>query len=718
MVSQAKCDYMKDLNIKQREVVISDEYPMMVIAGAGSGKTKTLVSKITYLIDKEDVDPHNIMALTFTNKAANELKGRVEKICSSAQYLMVGTFHSCFMRILQREHSRLGFGSNFSIYDTADSKALLKHIVNDLNFDSKIYEPKLVLSRISFLKSRLITPDNYYSSEYYSQDKIRLPAFDKIYFEYVKRCHQNNVMDFDDILLNIYILLRDNEDILKKYQDRFKYVFVDEFQDTNALQNEIIKMLIRRGGKLCVVGDDAQSIYAFRGAVIANILNFQRNFDGAKIFRLEQNYRSTKNIVNAANSIIEKNKLQIKKKVWTENKYGDKCFIIKSASDLEEAKTIKDIIKNEIKENDAQYSDFAVLYRMNFQSTVLETEFGFANIPCKVIGNISFFQRKEVKDFLAYLRVCVNQDDNESIFRTINLPKRGIGEASVKKLFNIAKENNVRVWDVLCQVTNFVEKRYSNLIEDYLELIKTGIVFAKTKNAHEVACFMYSAIGEKLCKEDQDKVHLKNLLESIDEFVKSNPDDPSLLNYINKTPLIAGENLDEYNDYVSLMTVHSAKGLEFKYVFIVGMEEKIFPSESALLAGELEDERRLFYVAMTRAKEKLFISYVTNRVLFGSAIISTKSRFLDEINPEFVEVSLPKKKSTGISIGRLYKTSFQDVKKCNGLHLESKVYHPMYNKYGKIKNFREVEGRIMVDIEFEDEQTVSIAENVLTLFNS
>jgi ATP-dependent helicase/DNAse subunit B len=243
-------------------------------------------------------------------------------------------------------------------------------------------------------------------------------------------------------------------------------------------------------------------------------------------------------------------------------------------------------------------------------------------------------------------------------------------------------------------------------------------VFAKTKNAHEVACFMYSAIGEKLCKEDQDKVHLKNLLESIDEFVKSNPDDPSLLNYINKTPLIAGENLDEYNDYVSLMTVHSAKGLEFKYVFIVGMEEKIFPSESALLAGELEDERRLFYVAMTRAKEKLFISYVTNRVLFGSAIISTKSRFLDEINPEFVEVSLPKKKSTGISIGRLYKTSFQDVKKCNGLHLESKVYHPMYNKYGKIKNFREVEGRIMVDIEFEDEQTVSIAENVLTLFNS
>ena len=718
MISHVNCDYISDLNAKQREVVESSEYPMMIIAGAGSGKTKTLVSKITYLIDKKGVNPYNIMALTFTNKAANEMKERVEKICSSANDLMVGTFHSCFMRILQREHSRLGLGNNFTIYDTTDSKTLLKHIVNDLNFDSKVYDTKTLLSRISFLKSRLITPDKYYSSNYYAQDKIRLPAFEKIYFEYVKRCHQNNAMDFDDLLLNIYILLRDNDDILRKYQEKFRYIFVDEFQDTNALQNEIIKMLIRRGGKLCVVGDDAQSIYAFRGAVISNILNFQRDFDGAKIFRLEQNYRSTKNIVNAANSIIEKNKMQIKKKIWTENKNGEKCYIIHAATEAEEARTVTEIIKNEMKENNVQFSDFAVLYRMNFQSTILETEMKLSNIPCKVIGNISFYQRKEVKDFLAYLRILVNKDDNESLFRTINCPKRGIGDASVKKIFEIAQANHVKVWEVICNADRFFEKRFSNLIQEYSNIIALGTVIAQNKDAYEVANFIYNVLGEKLCKDDQDITNLKNLLESIEEFVRKNPEDPSLLNYVNKVPLVAGENLDGSDDAVSLMTIHASKGLEFKYVFIVGVEEKLFPSEAALMGGELEDERRLFYVAMTRAKEKLFISFVSNRVLFGNAILSTKSRFVDEIDPNFIEFSLPKKKSTGISLGRLYKTSFQNVCKTEGLKLESKVYHPLYAKYGRVKNFRNVQGKRVVDIEFEDEQTVSIAENVLNLFNS
>lgn len=718
MISCSDCGYIKTLNRQQQEIVVSDEYPMMIIAGAGSGKTRTLVSKITYLIDQENIDPYNIMALTFTNKAADEMKERIEKICPQVGNLMIGTFHSCFLKLLQREYDKIGFEKNFTIYDTSDSKTLLKHIVADLNFDPKIYEPKLLLSKISFLKSRLITPENYLTSEYYINDKTRLPAFDKVFFEYVKSCHKNNVMDFDDILLNTFILFRDNQEILKKYQDRFQYIFIDEFQDTNVLQNEIIKMLVKKNLKLCVVGDDAQSIYAFRGAVLANVLNFKSEYDGAKIFKLEQNYRSTKNIVEAANSVIEHNKNQIKKKIWTENDKGEKCYLIKSLTEAEEAKNIANIIWFEVKEQNAKYSDFAILYRTNNQATAFESELGSQRIPYKVVGNISFYQRKEIKDFLAYLRVFVNKDDAESILRTINFPKRGIGDQSIKKIVELSKKNNIRIWDLICKSTSYFDKRFSNLLQDYVNIINFGTELSESKNAYDVASALFENLKDKMFKEESEIENVKNLLYNIEEFVKNNEDN-SLLSFVNKTPLVANEDNDNADSCVSLMTVHSAKGLEFKTVFIVGVEEKLFPSESAILAGEIEDERRLFYVAMTRAKEKLFISYVCNRFLYGNLIIAKKSRFLDEINPEYVDLAPIRKKNNGYyNLGKLYKSNYYDFAKgTSGFVLNSKVYHPLFAKYGKIKNVRKVQNQTIIDIQFEDEQTVSVAENVLAFFN-
>jgi DNA helicase-2/ATP-dependent DNA helicase PcrA len=478
-------------------------------------------------------------------------------------------------------------------------------------------------------------------------------------------------------------------------------------------------MLIRKNKKLCVVGDDAQSIYAFRGAVLANILNFQNEYDNAKIFKLEQNYRSTKNIIDAANSVISNNKNQIKKKIWTENKKGEKCFLLKSLTEAEEAKSVANLIWNEVKEQKSKYSDFAILFRTNNQTTTFESEMGMQRIPYKIVGNISFYQRKEIKDFLAYLRVFVNKDDTESILRTINFPKRGIGEQSLKRIFNIAKKENLKVWDLICRSAMFFEKRFSNLIQEYSCLVKCGTELAENKNAYEAATYLFNHLKDSMFKEDNEAENVKNLLYNIEQFVKNN-EDKSLLNYINKTPLIVNEDLENAEDWVSLMTVHSAKGLEFKNVFIVGVEEKLFPSESAIFSGEVEDERRLFYVAMTRAKEKLFISYVSNRFLYGNLILSKKSRFIDEIASDCWDNMISPKKNSGYySLGKLYRSNYYDVgQKTKELVLNSKVYHPLFAKYGQIKNFRKVQNQTIVDIEFEDEKTVSIAENVLTLFNN
>lgn len=646
-------DYLEALNEPQREAVMNTDGPCMLIAGAGSGKTRVLTYRIAHLIQQRDVDPFNIMALTFTNKAAKEMRERIEGVVGhDARNLWMGTFHSVFARILRAEAGYLGYPNNFTIYDTDDAKSLLKSIIKEMGLDETQYKPNTVYNRISAAKNRLISWQDYLANPILrgdDADNMR-PETGNIYKNYALRCFKSGAMDFDDLLFNTDKLFKEHLDVLNKYQHRIHYILVDEFQDTNLCQYFIIRKLASVRQNICVVGDDAQSIYAFRGADISNILNFEKDYPDLRIIKLEQNYRSTKNIVEAANSVIAKNKAQLPKNVWTANEDGHLIELFKAVSDNEEGKLVASSIFEEKMHQQLKFSDFVILYRTNSQSRAIEEALRRMNIKYKVVGGLSFYQRKEIKDLLAYLRFALNQQDEASFRRIINLPKRGIGDSTVDKIVVAANDHAISIWDVLQHAPSFLGGRVAGPIEDFVNMIRRFSIEIQNKDAYEVAADIAKSSG--LLRElYEDKTveglsryeNVQELLNAIKEFV-DDPErqDKSLGSFLQEVSLVTGQDEDKDKDpeKVTLMTIHMAKGLEFKYVYIVGLEEDLFPSQMMLSSrAELEEERRLFYVAITRAKSRLFLSYALTRYRFGRLKNCEPSRFLDDIDARFVKVS-------------------------------------------------------------------------------
>jgi DNA helicase-2/ATP-dependent DNA helicase PcrA len=645
-------NYLDSLNEAQREAVVNTEGPSMIIAGAGSGKTRVLTYRIAELIRK-GVDPFNILSLTFTNKAAKEMRTRIEKVVGSdARNVWMGTFHSVFARILRTEADKIGYPRTFTIYDTEDSKSLVKQILKELYLDDKIYKPSMVLGRISGAKNRLISPEDYLSNARFKADDeaSMRPEIGKLYKIYRDRCFKAGAMDFDDLLFNTNVLFKEHIDVLNKYQNQFQYALVDEFQDTNLSQYWITRKLSAKNRNICVVGDDAQSIYAFRGADIQNILNFEKDYPELKIFKLEQNYRSTKNIVNAANSVITKNKAQIKKDVWTDNEEGPLIEVFKANSDNEEGNLVATSIFEEKMNHHLKNSDFAILYRTNSQSRSMEEALRRRNIKYRLVGGLSFYQRKEIKDLLAYLRFTLNPNDEQSLRRIINYPKRGIGDSTVSKLVVSADDHGTSLWEVLSNINSFMVGRTAAAIENFVVQIKTFFISVQTKDAFEAASEISQASG--LLRElYEDKTieglsryeNVQELLNGIKEFV-DNPEttDKSLGAFLQDISLLtdADNEKDKDPDKVTMMTIHSAKGLEFKHVYVVGMEEDLFPSQMMMSSrADLEEERRLFYVAITRAEKNITLSYATSRYRFGKLKSCEPSRFLTEFDPKFLNIS-------------------------------------------------------------------------------
>jgi len=646
-------DYLESLNEPQREGVINTEGACMIIAGAGSGKTRVLTFRIAHLIQNRQIDPFNILALTFTNKAAKEMRDRIEKMVGAdARNLWMGTFHSVFARILRAEAHHLGYPNNFTIYDTDDSKSLLRSVVKEMGLDETQYKVNTVYNRISSAKNRLVSWQDYLSNPIFAADDAAnlRPEIGNIYKAYSLRCFKSGAMDFDDLLFNTDKLFKEHLEVLNKYQHRFQYVLVDEFQDTNLCQYFIIRKLASVQQNICVVGDDAQSIYAFRGADITNILNFEKDYPDLRIIKLEQNYRSTQTIVEAANSVIAKNKAQLPKKVWTSNEEGNLIELIKAVSDNEEGKLIATSIFEEKMQHQYKFSDFVVLYRTNSQSRAIEEALRRMNIKYKVVGGLSFYQRKEIKDMLAYLRYSLNQQDEASFRRIINLPKRGIGDTTIDKIVVAANDHTMSIWDVLQNASSFLGGSAVGRIDDFVTKIKRFGIEIQNKDAYEAAAEIAKSSG--LLKElYEDKTveglsryeNVQELLNAIKEYVDDpEKEDKSLGAFLQEVSLLTGqdEDKDQDPDKITLMTIHMAKGLEFKNVYIVGMEEDLFPSQLMLSSrSELEEERRLFYVAITRAQKKLFLSYALTRYRFGRLKNCEPSRFLDDIQGSYIKVS-------------------------------------------------------------------------------
>ena len=633
--------------------------PLMIVAGAGSGKTKVLTTRIAHLM-ANGVDAFNILALTFTNKAAKEMKERVERILGTneARNLYIGTFHSVFARVLRAEAPKLGYPNSFTIYDTDDAKSVVKTVVNELNLDDKHYKPNIVYNRISAAKNALVTAAEYANDYYLQQEDMRAnrPAITQIYDAYCKRCFRNGAMDFDDLLLKMYELLKAFPDSLSKYQHKFRYILIDEYQDTNPAQYEIIKLLGAMHENICVVGDDAQSIYSFRGATIQNILQFQKDYDDVKVVKLEQNYRSTQSILSVANEIIANNKGQIPKVLWTDNAEGEKIRLVRTMTDNDEGRFVADSIQELKLRDHFSNKDIAVLYRTNAQSRSFEEGMRRMNIAYTIYGGISFYQRKEIKDFLAYLRIIVNSKDEEALKRIINYPARGIGKTSVDKAILAANENNISMWEVLENPSRFGYKGgILESIEQFVTMIKMFRSELAKKNAWELAF----AVGKStnIIKElFNDKStegltryeNIQELLNSIKEFVETplneesgEVGDKSLGTYLQQISLLTdADEKDPNADTVKLMTIHSAKGLEFEVVFVAGLEEMLFPSGMSInTREELEEERRLFYVAITRAKKKLALSYANTRYKFGTLVQNDPSRFINELPEKFLDRS-------------------------------------------------------------------------------
>ncbi|SHN17245.1 DNA helicase-2 / ATP-dependent DNA helicase PcrA [Cyclobacterium lianum] len=653
-------DYLSSLNPPQKEAVERTEGPVMIIAGAGSGKTRVLTIRIAHLIHAHKVDPFQILSLTFTNKAANEMKQRIERLIGlEARNTWMGTFHSVFAKILRVEAPKLGYPGNFTIYDSDDSKSLIRSIVKEMRLDDKVYKANTVLSRISGAKNRLISWETYINDPFILADDeaAMKPRVGEIYKNYQKRLFRSSAMDFDDLLFNTNVLFRDHPDILNKYQQRFRYVMVDEFQDTNLSQYLITKKLAAVHQNICVVGDDAQSIYAFRGADIQNILNFEKDYPDLFVVKLEQNYRSTKNIVETANSIIARNKSQLKKNVWTQNDNGDLIELMKAASDNEEGRMVATTIFEEKNNKKLNNSDFAILYRTNSQSRAMEEALRKLGIAYRIVGGLSFYQRKEIKDLMAYFRFVVNHEDEEAFKRIINYPKRGIGNTSVEKMMVAAYEHDIPLWEVITNSKSFLPGRAANAVEDFCTTIRSFKIEVERKDAFEAATSVAKQSG--LLRElYEDKTieglnryeNVQELLNAIKEYV-DNPEneDKSLGAFLQEIALLTDEDQNkDSQDTVTLMTIHSSKGLEFKYVFVVGMEEDLFPSQMMMQSREdLEEERRLFYVASTRAMDKLYLSYALTRYRYGRLLNCEPSRFLEEIDPTFIKVN--KKLSTSMS---------------------------------------------------------------------
>lgn len=657
-----EADYLKELNEAQLKPVLHKDGPLMVIAGAGSGKTRVLTYRIAYLM-QQGVDSFSILSLTFTNKAAREMKHRIAELVgeSEAKNLWMGTFHSVFARLLRAEADKLGFPSNFTIYDTQDSDRLIASIIKEMGLDKDIYKYKQVRNRISSFKNSLITVNAYYKNPdlQESDTQARRPKMGEIYKEYVERCFKAGAMDFDDLLLRTNELLNRFPDVLAKYQDRFRYIMVDEYQDTNHSQYLIVRALSDKFQNICVVGDDAQSIYAFRGANINNILNFQKDYEDVGMYRLEQNYRSTKTIVNAANSIIAHNQNKIDKEVWTSNVEGAKIKVQRLPTDAEEGRAVAASIFDLKMQEQRKNNDFAILYRTNAQSRAMEDALRKRDIPYRIYGGLSFYQRKEIKDVLAYLRVIVNPKDEESLKRIINYPARGIGQTTLDKLLIGAKQHGVTIFELLKKATEYqlpVNGGTLTKLTNFVRLMEAFQIENEKLNAFEMADLVTKKAGlvNELKKDGTPEgvariENIEELLNGIRDFTEGQQEladaKGDLSEFLEDVALATDFDNDnaEDTDRVALMTIHLAKGLEFPFVYIVGMEEDLFPSAMSMnTRSELEEERRLFYVALTRAEERAFLTYTLSRYRWGKLIDAEPSRFIEEIDDRFVEMDIPK----------------------------------------------------------------------------
>lgn len=649
-------DYLSQLNEAQRQAVENFDGPALVIAGAGSGKTRVLTYRIAHLLACGK-RPSSILSLTFTNKAAREMKERIANIVGeeTARYLWMGTFHSVFAKILRMEADALGYTSNYTIYDSDDSKSLIKTIVKERHLDPQVYKPNDVLARISKAKNNLITPKAYESSPQLTEGdrKARRPEIASIYKTYAQRCYKADAMDFDDLLLNTNILFRDHPVILKKFQQKYQYILVDEYQDTNLSQYLILKKLAQKHQNLCVVGDDAQSIYAFRGAKIENILNFKNDYPKYKLYKLEQNYRSTQTIVEGANSLIAKNRKQIPKNVYTENESGRKIKILANLTDSEESYTVANLILEQHLREHSDFRDFAILYRTNAQSRSFEEAFRKRNIPYRIYGGLSFYQRKEIKDILAYCRLVVNHNDDQALKRIINYPRRGIGAGSIDKIEQKATEQDVSMWQIITQLDqyklglryNIVEKilGFVNMIEDFAAKMNVLDAYLLVKEIAGTSGILKEFYADKSPESISRHENIQELLNSVKEFVEQRDLDPQQLtldNYLQDVSLMTGDDKDqdENADKVKLMTIHAAKGLEFENVYIVGVEEDLFPSRFSVTSeSALEEERRLFYVAITRAEKNLAVSFARTRYRWGELSSCMPSRFLKDVDPRYLD---------------------------------------------------------------------------------
>ena len=696
-------DYIKELNQQQQDAVLYLDGPQLVIAGAGSGKTRVLTYKIVHLLNN-GYEPWRILALTFTNKAAREMRERIEGLVGSAtsSKLWMGTFHSIFAKILRINADRLGFKSDFTIYDSADSKALIKTIIKDLDLDDKIYKPSTVMNTISMAKNALISPNAYAQTKdiMEADRRAKRPRMHEIYRGYCQRCFVAGAMDFDDLLYYTNVLLRDNPDILRHYQEYFRYILVDEYQDTNFAQHLIISQLTKENHSLCVVGDDAQSIYSFRGANIRNILNLQNAYNDLRIFKLEQNYRSTQTIINAANSLIDKNTEQIRKQVFSKNDMGSKIEVVQSYSDYEEAFLVANRISQVKMRSHDSYDEFAILYRTNAQSRVLEESLRKRNIPYRIYGGLSFYQRKEVKDAIAYFRLSINPDDDMALTRVINYPTRGIGDTTLKKLSRCATNNRVSIWAVINNLIHYnpgvnagTAKKllaFRDLIQSFVNLNNEG------KNAEEVAkhiiretqllsILLSDNTPESISKQE----NLHELLNGVTEFISNKleegaEDSISLTDFLGEVSLATDQDTqDNPGEKITLMTVHAAKGLEFSNVFIVGVEEELFPSAmSSTTQSEIEEERRLLYVAITRAKNFCMLSYASSRFKNGQTKTCSPSRFIRDIDTQYLNLcsgSTIEEKTSFVNPLDNYRSSF---------HSETKSYSSPSRNLKPIKETR------------------------------
>ncbi len=722
-------DLSLELNERQREAVLNTEGPCLVVAGAGSGKTRVLTYRIAHLLQK-GVEPYKILSLTFTNKAAREMKNRIEELVGPvAKNLWMGTFHSIFARILRIESALIGYDTNFTIYDTDDSKSLLKSVIKDFNLDDKKYNPNSCLARISNCKNNLVTATAYsQNAAHLDEDRsAQRPEFARVYAEYVRRCKSANAMDFDDLLLQTNVLLKNHPDITEKYQQKFQYLLVDEFQDTNLSQYLILRRLANKHRNICVVGDDAQSIYAFRGADIRNILNFERDYKNLRTIKLEQNYRSTQSIIEAANEVIGRNKDQIKKNVWTENPQGELIDLIRATSDAEEGRLVASAIFETKVNKSLDNSDFAVLYRTNAQSRSIEEALRNIGIKYRIFGGLSFYQRKEIKDLAAYWRFSTNPQDVEAFKRIINLPKRGIGQSSIDKLLQAALAANLSLWEVINNVDKVLKlpPAGSKAIKEFGLLMSSFREQIAQKDAYKAAVFIAKNSGLlKELHEDQTVEgrarydNVQELLNAVKEFC-DNPDnqDDSLPAFLQQIALVTtGDDAEEGEDTVTLMTIHSAKGLEFNYVFLVGLEESLFPSSRMVGSrADLEEERRLFYVAITRAKRKLSISYALQRYYFGSLKPCEPSRFISEIDRDLFSTPKMRQNSASTQMTRFAREREQGkvLTAQTTYNVETVEKRENYNSGGRLLKVEEIKPALeVVHLKFGKGRVIEVDESV------